>query len=363
MSYIRYKIEKQQVSYDSGVTWVDTSVTRNGDYAGTYSTLPECETGGDTSYSGQYFTIESAVDNNEVAFVSQNSRTISASTDGGNTWSGYTASKNYSPTIATLNTGQKVLIKGLNSTYSDYYVYSGSTGYTISRFPVHGNYIVYGNIMSLVYGDSFTTATTLTGDRNFMSFFSTDENLISAENLILGATVLTSRCYSGMFAWCTNLTTAPELPATTLTNYCYHNMFGSCASLTTAPELPATTLANSCYQYMFYDCTNLTTAPELPATTLANGCYRAMFNACTSLTTAPELPAIQLVSQCYIEMFNNCTSLNYIKAMFATTPNASYTNNWVNGVSATGTFVKSSASSWNVTGVNGIPEGWTIQNA
>ena len=29
----------------------------------------------------------------------------------------------------------------------------------------------------------------------------------------------------------------------------------------------------------------------------------------------------------------------------------------------TGTFVKNSAATWNVTGVNGIPSGWTITTA
>jgi len=60
-------------------------------------------------------------------------------------------------------------------------------------------------------------------------------------------------------------------------------------------------------------------------------------------------------------MFYGCTNLNYIKAMFTTTPSIAYTNGWVNGVSTTGTFVKNSAATWNVTGVNGIPTGWTIE--
>ena len=62
-------------------------------------------------------------------------------------------------------------------------------------------------------------------------------------------------------------------------------------------------------------------------------------------------------------MFLGCTSLNYIKAMFTTTPSTTYTANWVNGVSATGTFVKNSAASWTTTGNNGIPNGWTVQTA
>lgn len=120
-------------------------------------------------------------------------------------------------------------------------------------------------------------------------------------------------------------------------NHCYTSIFNGCASLTTAPELPATTLVDGCYAYMFYGCTNLTSAPELPATTLA--------------------------SNCYSYMFRNCASLNYIKAMFTTTPSSTYTQNWVNSVASNGIFVKNSAAQWNVTGVHGIPTGWTVQTA
>ena len=34
-----------------------------------------------------------------------------------------------------------------------------------------------------------------------------------------------------MFAGCTSLTTAPELPATTLADYCYMSMFQGCTKL------------------------------------------------------------------------------------------------------------------------------------
>ena len=140
-------------------------------------------------------------------------------------------------------------------------------------------------------------------------------------------------------------------------------MFYGCTSLTTAPTLPATTLAQYCYQYMFYGCTSLTTAPVLPATTLASSCYSYMFRGCTSLTTAPELPATTLESSCYNYMFYGCTSLNYIKAMFTTTPSTTYTRSWVTRVASSGTFVKNNAATWDVTGVNGVPNGWTVQTA
>jgi hypothetical protein len=88
-----------------------------------------------------------------------------------------------------------------------------------------------------------------------------------------------------------------------------------------------------------------------------------MFSGCTSLTTAPQLPATTLATYCYYGMFRNCSKLNYIKALFTTTPSSSYTPSWVSGVASSGTFVKNKNATWNVTGSNGIPSGWTVQTA
>lgn len=183
----------------------------------------------------------------------------------------------------------------------------------------------------------------------------------------LPATTLASACYAGMFYNCRSLEEAPALPATTLVDHCYGSMFYGCISLTEAPTLSATTLAKRCYANMFKGCRSLTTAPVLSVTTLAEGCYYGMFETCTSLTAAPILPAITLVKDCYNSMFRGCTLLNYIKAMFTTTPSGSspnyYTNFWVDMIAPTGTFVKNAAASWNVTGVHGIPNGWTVETA
>ena len=179
----------------------------------------------------------------------------------------------------------------------------------------------------------------------------------------LPATTLAHGCYMSMFYGCTSLTTAPELPVTTLSGGCYAEMFRDCTSLTTAPELPATTLQDGCYEDMFSGCTSLTTAPELPATTLAGYCYDYMFYGCTSLTTAPELPATTLQDGCYRGMFGGCTSLNYIKCHATDITAAKCTSDWVDGVAATGTFVKNPNMSGWTRGVDGIPSGWTVIDA
>lgn len=63
-------------------------------------------------------------------------------------------------------------------------------------------------------------------------------------------------------------------------------------------------------------------------------------------------------------MFTGCWSLNYIKAMFTEIPSTGNTiDYWVGSVAASGTFVKNSAATWNVSGDSGIPSGWTVQTA
>ena len=232
--------------------------------------------------------------------------------------------------------------------YSNLTIPSGSTVYmkgnnpngfnslnNTKKFTMSGSIAANGNIMSLLYDDNFEGQLTIPNDY----------------------------CFYYLFHDCSSLTSAPELPATTLTSYCYGGMFQNCTSLTTAPELPSTSLQSDCYRSMFIGCTNLTSAPELPATTLVSECYRTMFQACTSLTTAPVLPAKTLVSNCYYGMFTNCSNLNYIKAMFTTTPSTSYTNNWVNGVASSGTYVKNSSASYTTRGTSAIPNNWTVQTA
>ena len=144
--------------------------------------------------------------------------------------------------------------------------------------------------------------------------------------------------------------------------FCYVCLFSG-AALTTAPELPATTLAYGCYAMMFQNCSLLTQAPVLPTEYLADFCYYYMFENCTSLTEAPELPAYQLIESCYAYMFQGCTSLNYVKVWFDNwMQNA--TDNWLNNVAATGTFVCPSTllgnTSEDLRSTSTVPSSWNM---
>lgn len=218
----------------------------------------------------------------------------------GETWQSGTSST----VISFTESGERVYFRASGLTASS----SSGIG---SFSSTAGEFNIGGNIMSMVYGADYRGKTELTQTYTFYRMFYQLTRLKSAQFL--------------------------ALPSTTLTSYCYNGMFYGCTSLVNAPALPATTLVNSCYRYMFYGCTSLKTAPVLPAKSLQNNCYAYMFY--------------------------GCTNLSYIKAMFTNTPSTTYTESWVKDVASTGQFVKNSAATWNVTGVNGIPEGWTVETA
>lgn len=305
------------------------------------------------NYSNDYLTIISLEDDNEIGWMHVNNEYfvgVTYSLDNGRTWNVYEYDENsenpFYYSFGTFDTGDKILLKGTATRYGDFWYSNegGPAGCPCSEKTVN----VVGNIMSMLYGDNFVGETSFpseAGGYEFVCFF-TKLKIISAENLILPATTLDTDCYTQMFFGGFGY----EDPDETHT-------------LQIPPTLPATTLATSCYEEMFRNCKNLIVTPELPATTLENSCYKNMFEGCTSLTEAPELPATTLVSSCYNYMFQNCSSLNYIKAMFTTTPSTTYTRDWVNGVAASGTFVKNSAAQWNVTDVYGVPTNWTVTTA
>jgi len=246
-------------------------------------------------YKSMYLTFE-IISGGTFVFPNYGGYNFSYSIDNGTTWA--TIPIGWSG--IAVSEGDKILLKGDNQ------IIGGNPGWWSNT----AEFVVYGNIMSIITSTGFTTVNTVSNNA-FKNLFYLCNGLKSAENLVL----------------------------------------------------PATTLAESCYEGMFYNCPQLTTAPELPATTLANSCYNGMFNNCSSLTTAPALPATTLAEGCYYYMFYSCTSLNYIKCLATDISANNCTKLWVANVASTGTFVKNpNMSSW-PRGNSGIPSGWTVQDA
>ena len=279
-------------------------------------------------------------------------KTIEYSINGGS-WKSLTATT--SGASFDVSKGDIVRFRGNNAQYAIGY-------FTYHSFAATCQFNVKGNIMSLVAGDDFKSAS-LSTTHAFTRLFYQCSGLISAENLVLPVSTLTKSCYEGLFYNCSSLKKAPDLPAKSLADYCYRYMFFGCTSLESAPNLPAMSLAKNCYSMMFSMCTSLKSAPQLPATTLADYCYSSMFMDCSSLSSAPQLPAMVLANNCYAGMFSNCTKLSSITCLATDISASSCLLNWVDNVSSSGTFTKaSSMNSW-PGGSSGIPNGWTVKNS
>lgn len=321
--------------------------------------------GQSNEYKDQYFTIESLEDGNTITLTigsgvtSSQMTYVAYSTDGTN-WTQTNVDSTTQTINVNLDEGDKVYWKGVgNQLTTDNTSTDNQTVFSSTK-----NYIAYGNIASLLFGDNFSSINSFANGSsyNYAALFFASSKLKNIDNLVLPFTTLVNKCYSSifrgagiteckmvlpateiaqaayenmfrdctslitppkmhvtsftgtnnmqyMFFNCTSLIEAPELPATSLPLAVYQYMFRQCTSLKKAPELPATTLSQYCYRNMFYGCTSLVQAPALPATTLQNSCYYEMFRGCTSLVEAPDLPATTLKNSCYYFMFYQCTSL------------------------------------------------------
>ncbi len=178
-------------------------------------------------------TFEARRANSRISFSSPSAigATMQYSTDGGASWQNYTNGT----TITLPNVGDKVSFRAAstNPTLASGTTTSGFSLITNSKFSVNDECFLYGNIMSLLDGTNYETATTLTESYTFAGLFQDASSLHShpTKPLLLPATTLADNCYREMFSGCNSLTTAPVLPATSLTDNCYYRMFYACRNL------------------------------------------------------------------------------------------------------------------------------------
>lgn len=255
MSYSKYYLYKQQVSYDNGITWSDTLETvPSGSPIATYSTLADCEA---HDYSLDYLTFV-AQESGRFSFTPRYNNVISYSLDSGTTWT--------EGSVVTVSSGDVVMWKGEMEPFPNNFL-------GIGLFSSNGRFIAQGNIMSLLYGDNFDGQTDLTGKVGaFMNIFQDcGSNLTSAENLILPATTLEQYCYYSMFSGCTSITTAPVLSASTMVSYCYAQMFKGCTSLTSITCLAYSMSGSNCTKNWVSDVSSSGTFYKHPNATWLSG--------------------------------------------------------------------------------------------
>ena len=190
-------------------------------------------------YEKMYLTFEVLSDT--IFSFSENAK---YSIDDGETWSDV-----YGGEEIPVAAGEKIMWKRnyLDSSdrgnFAQYTEYSGVNQY----------FNVYGNIMSMSYGDDFIGKTEFPEDSYGFGGMFKEMQVVSAENLILPATALTDSCYSHMFQACYSLTTAPELPATILAPNCYSGMFSSCESINYVKCLATTNISSqsTCNNWLY----------------------------------------------------------------------------------------------------------------
>lgn len=185
-------------------------------------------------------------------------------------------------------------------------------------------------------------------------------SLRDASNINLGD--IDEQACQEMFENCTNLVEPPTINASCVCESGCSAMFAGCSSLISFQQvLSATILEEGAYNGMFYNCTSLVAAPYLPCENLTEACYFSMFEGCTSLKVVPPLNVTAVPDEydIFTYMFKGCSNLDYIKFTadtIAEPEDSMY--QWLNGVSATGTFVKSANATWDNDGI--VPDGWTI---
>ena len=232
-------------------------------------------------YSQDYFTIKMTDYYVGVSpyifFDKHGTGSLYYSSDNGATWSEMSTSKLY------LNRGTYIF-KGNLVPKTTSYPLDDELGIGTFELDFKSGE-VSGNIMSLLYGDNFINQTSLVGkEYAFANLFrgNTYVNEFYANNLILPSDTVEG-CYYRMF---------------------YYFDSGN-GGLLSGPELPSTILTTKCYYGLFEHCSSLTTAPELLATTLADGSYRSLFNNCTSLNYIKCLATNISASNCTVNWTNN----------------------------------------------------------
>ena len=222
--FVFYRIDSNA---PSGVSQLDIDIEVPCDAVNTYKAAPRWSAYADKitcqtpphDYSQDYFTFVAEADNLTIQLLYAPSSVFQYSVDNGTTWNNLANNQRTS----SVNSGQTIMFKASGLTVGSIVGIGTLTPSVNAR--------VQGNIMSLVYGDNFIGQTSINNNNQFGGLFVTCANITSAEKLILPATTLANSCYNAMFAWCSNLTTAPELPATTLAEGCYKEMFSNCTNL------------------------------------------------------------------------------------------------------------------------------------
>ena len=278
-------------------------------------------------------------------------------------WTIYNAGDTDEPEYPETNRGESsntiTIPENLNNSY--FWIQFEETGGTVYLFPYsEGNPFTAGTYSDIEYsfdGIEWLPITLASG--NIIYFNMGDNLVVYLKNNTLSFGSESSNMYRETIRFIKYAKIGGNLSSILGEEKRGQHLFYNNTYLTEASQLtPPKYFCSNMFAY----CTSLKSAPELPMTTLNTTFYDYMFYCCTSLKSAPELPATTMVVRCYDYMFYGCTSLNYIKTAIVNWKR-DYASSWVYLVAPTGTFVKSAENTTiPVDSVNGIPIGWTVYN-
>ena len=181
-----------------------------------------------TDYSKQYLTFE-ILSGGTIMFktdkpASSITREIQYSINNGQ-WATFNSSGN---TGFTVTAGDKVRLKGVNARYCTLSKTSPRATFQASTAVFN----VYGNLMSMVYGDNFIGQNTLdAGGYNFVGFFGSAQ-IVNAENLVLPMDVIPERGLLNFMIESPTLEYGPkEIPATSIGDMGMQGAFARCKKL------------------------------------------------------------------------------------------------------------------------------------
>ena len=290
-------------------------------------------------YENQYLTME-FIHSGTISFV------IPASVDSTHI-TNISYKVNNGDWVTTTNTSSAVTIS-INVALDDIVQWKGNIPHrnyinesTYAHFADDGDPIfeLYGNIMSLYWGDDFrnkelfpwsVTHNSINPPIGIAYGLFQGTSVYSAENLILSAQNLytsdtqNAHHYAHMFQNCVNLIYPPAvLPARIIGAYTYYQMFMGCTSLVRMPNMESIedTIGRGAYQNMFKECTSLSqnTQQTIHMNKATYQMCQDMFSGCTSMVNAPNIEVYSFdnnlalsgngVALSFANMFRGCTAL------------------------------------------------------
>lgn len=233
--------------------------------------------------------------------------------------------------------GLTVFLRGVRSSTNGY---SGGSAKLNLMIGGSGKYNLKGNLMSIYNYNDFRENKTIATRYCFYFIFESNTAIYDTSNFVMPATTISEGCYGYFFRGCTSMIKTPKvIPALHIPYLACAAVFGRCYNITEGPVFNCTSVENLAFGH--YDN------------------YMGCFQSCTSLQKAPVLKPATLYDNSYGNLFRDCTSLTEI-TVWATDFTSTSFSSWVRGITRTDGIIKCKSRSL-PSGVDGIPNGWTIQ--